>query len=87
MKLLKFLNTRKNRDVIIVINVVLSIGIALLSVAIDAKYGELAIKSIYILQAICTVNLVSAFILIGVNIWQKSKAKLEKRDKTKGKDK
>ena len=87
MKLTKFLTVKKNRDWVIFINVSLSIGLAFISVAIDAKYGVAGLTSIYILQVICILNWAIAFALIVWNIWHKSKAKLKRRDETLGRDK
>ncbi|MEG0691648.1 MAG: hypothetical protein RR444_01030 [Oscillospiraceae bacterium] len=87
MKLLNYLKVKKNRDLLIIINVALSVGLALISVVIDEKYGTAGLTSIYVLQVICVINWIIAFPLLIWNIWHRSKIKLERRDKNLGRDK
>ncbi|MFZ2540023.1 MAG: hypothetical protein WAX04_14175 [Oscillospiraceae bacterium] len=87
MKLFNYLKVRKNRDWLIVINVAMSILLAFISVVIEEKYGTASLTNIYILQGICVINWAIAFSLIIWNVWSKSKSKLDRRDKDKGRDK
>lgn len=87
MKFVDFIKEKKNRYIIIGINVIISIVLAFLSVALDEKYGESAVTSIYIMQIISIVCFSIIFALIIFNIWLKAKKKLQKRDQEKGLDK
>lgn len=80
MKLLKYLNLRKNRNLLIGINAGMAVGLALLSVVVDEKYGAAGLTTIYIMQVVCILNCLIAFVLTIWNIARTSKRKFAERE-------